>query len=282
LLHFIDIANLTRKEKKIAKEIDDYRNFYNLIELVEYFEPVLLTEINNTKKTDKMSLIISEPGDINCWILGLSQNCIVKMKNLEEAVVTLMNKGDLYSAAILIRHHMELAGLICLALEVLRDGDNEKLQRFISKTFYGASYYNNPRLRESDDAFFRTETPTVSAMIRALDSFLKLNSENKLDENLCAHNYAFFSQFSHPSFDSSSFFVDSRKLEQGHTIQFRWKPNYGQTGVYSTLTALKQNLQIGLASYFIFTAYHFTHEKVYCNEDNIAISYEILTGKNPE
>lgn len=151
-MNFSNIANLSRKEKKVAGEIDKYRNLYSSIKLIEYYEPAVITLIDDTKKTDKMAVIVSEPDDINCWIHGLSQSCVVKMKNLEDSIISLINNGDLYSAAILIRHHMELVGLICLSLEVLQEQDYEKLQRFISKTFYGAAYYNNPRLRRSEDA----------------------------------------------------------------------------------------------------------------------------------
>lgn len=177
---------------------------------------------------------------------------------------------------------MELAGLLCLSLEILREQDNEKLKRFISKTFYGAAYYNNPKLRDTDVAFFRTETPTVSAMISALDNFLQVNSNNNVDENFFKHNYAFLCQFSHPSSDSSSFFVSAEKQGEGHIMQFRWPPDYGKTGVISTLQALKQNLQVGLACFYLFTAYHFLQDKMYVNENNIALSYEVLTGNKPE
>lgn len=66
----------------------------------------MVWDIDNAKKNDKMTLQISEPDDINCWIQGLSQGCIVKMRNLEEAIIVLMNSGNLYSSAILIRHHL--------------------------------------------------------------------------------------------------------------------------------------------------------------------------------
>jgi hypothetical protein len=250
-LNFSNIANLSRKEKKVAGEIDKYRNLYSSIKLIEYYEPAVITLIDDTKKTDKMAVIVSEPDDINCWIHGLSQSCVVKMKNLEDSIISLINNGDLYSAAILIRHHMELVGLICLSLEVLQEQDYEKLQRFISKTFYGAAYYNNPRLRRSEDASFRTETPTVSAMIRALDNLLKQNSDNEFEENVFTHNYAFLCQFSHPCYDTSSFFVNTIKINEGHMIQFRWQPDYGKTGLFTTLNALKQNLQFGLASFYL-------------------------------
>jgi len=276
-MKFSEIRNLTKKEKKIAKELDKVREYYNNVELNKYFEPKMLWEIDNSKKNDKMTLQISEPDDINCWIQGLSQGCIVKMRNIEEAISVLMNNENLYSSAILIRHHLELAGLLCLSLEILIEQDQEKLQRFISKTFYGASYYNNPKLRESDEAFFRTETPTVSAMIRALDNFLQVNTNNGYDENFFKQNYAFFSQFSHPSSDTSSFFLDAKKEGEGNIMQFRWKPNYGDIGTINTLKVLKQNLQVGLACFYLFTAYHFSQDKIYVNEKNIAISYEILT-----
>lgn len=119
-------------------------------------------------------------------------------------------------------------------------------------------------------------------MIRALDNFLQVNTNNAYDENFFKHNYAFFSQFSHPSNDTSSFFLDAEKEGEGHIMQFRWKPNYGDIGTINTLQGLKQNLQVGLACFYLFTAYHFTQDKVYVNEKNIALSYEILTGNESE
>ncbi|AZH30498.1 hypothetical protein [Paenibacillus sp. M-152] len=279
---FSKLKNLKKKEKQVAKEIDSIREFYDDIILEEYYEPQMVWEIDNTKKNDKMTLIIAEPDDINCWIQGLSQGCIVKMRHLEEAIGRLMDVGDLYSSAILIRHHLELSGLLCLSLEILVEHDKDKLQRFISKTSYGAAYYNNPKLRDSNDAFFRTETPTVSAMIGALDKFLQDHTESAFDENFFKHNYAFLCQFSHPSTDTSTFFVDATLEGEGHIMQFNWEPNFGKIGTISTLHVLKQSLQVGLACYFLFTAYHFTQDKVYVNETNIEKSFEIFTGNKPE
>lgn len=279
---FSELKNLTRKEKQVAKEIDSVRVFYDEVVLERYYEPKMVWEIDNTKKNDKMTLIIAEPDDINSWIQGLSQGCIVKMRHLEDAIAKLINVGDLYSSAILIRNHLELAGLLCLSLEILLENDRDKLQRFISKTSYGAAYYNNPKLRDSDDAFFRTETPTVSAMIGALDKFLQAHTDNALNENFFKHNYAFLCQFSHPSTDTSTFFLNATPEGEGHNMQFNWKPHFGKTGTVSTLHALKQSLQVGLACYFLFTAYHFTKDKIYVNENYIEKSYEIFTGNKPE
>lgn len=130
----------------MAKEIDELREYYNQIELRKYFEPQMIWQTDNTKKTDKMMLLISDPSDINQWIQGVSQGWIVKMRYIEEVLISLITLRDLYSSAILIFRHMELSGLICLSLEVLLEDNKDKLQCFISKTSYGAAFYNNPKL----------------------------------------------------------------------------------------------------------------------------------------
>lgn len=229
-MEFLEIPELSIEEKSVVKEIEELREYYNQIELHKYFEPQMIWQTDNTKKTDKMTLLISDTSNINQWIQGVSQGCIVKMRYIEEALISLITLRDLYSSAILIRHHMELSGLICLSLEVLLEDNKDKLQRFISKTSYGAAFYNNPKLRDSDFALFRTETPTVTAMIGALDNFVQANSYSE-EKDIYKHNYAFLCQFSHPSQDSSALFVDAIEENEGHVMQFRWVPDFGDTGI---------------------------------------------------
>lgn len=91
-------------------------------------------------------------------------------------------------------------------------------------------------------------------MIGALDNFVQANSYSE-EKDIYKHNYAFLCQFSHPSQDSSALFVDAIEENEGHVMQFRWAPDFGDTGIISTLDLLKQSLQIGFVVYYLFSVY---------------------------
>mgnify|MGYP001272979047 CR=1 FL=1 len=274
---------LTKENWKVAVDIDNLRSFYDRVTLEKYFEPKQVFTIEKLKKTDKMTTLISDPDDINSWIKGVSYSCIVKTRYIEESILALFRIKDYFSAAILIRQHMELCGLLCLTLQVFKTaldtGEYNELFRFISKTTMGSSYFNNPNLRDGALAFFRTETPTITAMIKAMDHFLEKNYDiDEEKKNFHVHNYAFLCQFSHPGFDSSTFFVNAEKVEEGTAFEFKWSPRFGPKALTTLLRVLKQNLQFGLANYFILSSFDVNSNfDITQKYENIEISYEILS-----
>lgn len=287
-MKFSDLK-LSEEAKLLANQIDSFRQIYNEIELESYFEPTQIREM-----VEEMNLLITCPEDLIAWQKSVGYGCLVKMKHLEQSIINLLSYDDIYSSAILIRHHMELCGLICLSLEMLtqglKSGNFTKLNKFISKTQFGTSYYNNPKLRDGQFAFGRIETVTISEMIKSMDRFLQQDNSDFPEENrnFHVHNYAFLCQFSHPSTDSSCFFVDTQKIDNnklsfGHKIQFKWNPEFGGTGALTMLNALKQNIMIGLACYFILDSFIFlSDETIKQDESKVEHAYfKILHRFNP-
>jgi hypothetical protein len=287
-VRFSDLK-LSEDAKEVAYQLDSYRQIYDEIDLKCYFEP---TQVRVLK--EELDLLITCPEDLVAWQKSVGYGCLVKMRHLEQSIINLLSFCDIYSSAILIRHHMELCGLLCLSLEMLtqglKSGDFTKLNKFITKTQFGTSYYNNPKLRDGQLALGRIETVTVSEMIRSMDRFLQKDNDDFPEEmkNFHVHNYAFLCQFSHPSTDSSCFFVDTKRVElneldYGHDIQFKWNPEFGETGTLTMLRALKQNLMIGLACYFILDSFSFlSDETITQDESKVEYAYfNILHRFNP-
>lgn len=283
-MKFSQLEYLDDESKVYAEQLDSYREIYDEIELQPIFEPLQIREVNR----GKMSLIISCVDDLRAWQKEMGYGNIVKMKSLEDSILRLMFNKDLYACTILIRQHMELCGLLALSLDTLRtslkENNFEALNKFISKTWFGTSFYNNPKLRDTYLADMGIETVTVSAMIKALDKFIEEDRDIQEEKNLFVHNYAWLCQVVHPSTYSYCFFNDALRVDEGHNIQFRWNPEFGHLSIPYTLRMLGQNLMIGLASYFVFMAYTFLDDwTVIPDEDKINYSfYKILNRFNKD
>ena len=269
-----------------ARRIDKFRDIYDSIQLECIFEPFQLQEIVK----GKMSVVIVNHEDLIAWQKEISYSCIVKMRNIEDSIFTLLKKNDLYSTAILLRHHLELAGLLSLSVEVLMDSlkneNFDKLNQFISKTWFGNSFYNNPKFRNSEEAFGAIETVTISAMISSLDKFIeKFRSTSKIDfpQNIFSKKYAWLCQIAHPNSASSCFFTKSTVVLNGTNVQFGWEGDFGdEIGILTFLNCLYFSLAIGLANFFLLSSYKFAEDMTVTQDKNIAniAFYSIISKFN--
>jgi len=257
-----------------SRRIDMFREIYDSIQFESIYEPVQLREIIK----GKMSVVIANHEDLIAWQKEIGYSCIVKMKNVEDSICTLFKNKDLYSVAILLRHHLEQAGLLTLSVEVIMDSlkndDFDKLNQFISKTWYGNSFYNNPKFRDTDEAYGTIETVTISAMISSLDKFIdKFRNTSKIDfpQNVFSKKYAWLCQIAHPNSASSCFYTKTTEAINGTNIQFRWTGDYAEdVSVLSFLNCLYFSLAIGLANYFLFSSFKFSENMTVTQDEEIA------------
>ena len=158
-------------------------------------------------------------------------------------------------------------------MESFEKRDFDILIKLISKTWFGSSFYNKPMFRDSDEAFGRIETISISAMINALDSFLEsLNNKQNIEQKSFANNYTWLCQFAHPNATSSSFFTKTNKTSNGTIIDFEWDGNFvGEEGYFRLLNMLVSNMIIGLANYYIFLSFHFSEGMIVTQDKNMAI-----------
>jgi len=265
-----------------AEKIDSYQDVYDSINLESIYEPIQLRQIIK----NKMSVVITSHEDLIAWQKEIAFSCVVKMRKVEESIYFLLKERDLYSIAILLRHHMELAGLMTLSVDVLSDSlksdDFDKLTQFITKTWFGSSFYNNPKFRDSEFAFGTTETVTVSAMIKSLDKFIdNFRQFNKIEfpENVFTKNYSWLCQIAHPNSASSAFFTNSENATNGFNVTFKWTGDFDENkSILAFLNALYFNLAIGLTNFYLMLSYSFHEDMSITQDENIAMKgyYEIL------
>lgn len=270
-----------------AKRIDSIQELYELIKFETIFEPVQL----RIQENGKMNVKITSYHDLNAWQKEIAYSSIIKMRTVEKTIYSSVKNKNIYSLAILLRHHMENAGLLALAVEVLLDSFDkanfEILNKFISKTWFGNSFYNKPLFRDSDEAFLATETVTISKMINALDNFLSNLSLNNDEVNKKAFNknYTFLCQIAHPNAVSSCFFTKTKKVKNGNYVTFDWDGDYyEEEGLFKFLNILYFNMVFGLSNYYIFLSYRFMENMSVIQDQDIAMYayHEILNRFNDD
>ncbi len=280
-MKFSDLK-LPKNCKDLSMKTDSLRQIYDSIKFEELFEPVQMREIIK----GKMNVVITNHLDLIAWQKEIAYSGIIKMRKTENSILQLLKNNDLYSVFILLRHHMENAGLLTLSvdilLESLNNDDFEKLNKYISKTWFGNSFFNKPMFRESDEAFGAIETITVSAMIKSMDNFINnvsKTSKEKISDNPFSKNYSWLSQFAHPNSASSCFFTTTSQTNNGTDLVFNWDGNFVEdVGIEKILNMLFFNISVGLANYFLLNSYKFQEDMTVTQDNEIAMRayFEIL------
>lgn len=278
-MKFCDLT-LPPNSTKFAQQIDELREIYEGITLQKYFEPHQQLFFHKAKA----SLPNLSGHDLTAWQQSICYSGLVKMKLLEDSILTLLKNSDFFSALILLRQHMEQTGMLALAVDKLqgsiRDKKYEEFNDFITKTWFGSSFYNNPKFRDTEFAMFRTETIKISQMIGALDKYMSGEKAKELNY-VFQRNYAWLCQFVHPNSSSSSMFVDNVEEENGTTIQFKWQQHLHNDLYFPrVLSNLKYSQIAGLSCFFILQSFSFNEDMTFTqNEENISFAYHEILDK---
>lgn len=253
----------TKEGRKILKRIYQYWNLVSEFNFEEIFEPTQLLCVDG--KDESVAIHSSEV--LKSWMLEVCYSFIVKSRNTENAFCMHYNEGDLYTALILLRHHMELCGFITLSLDkflaYLKTSDEGPLSKYIAETSFGSAYKNNKKTNDRIEALMGAKTPSASSFIKALDRFINELGGGKENDALFTNNYAFLCHFAHPNSLSASFFADSDKIEGGHLIRFKFSQS-PKTSIseINTLKMLEYNILAGYTSLFVFLAHTILEDSI--------------------
>ena len=266
---------INKKYESILGRLDHYRNLISSVKFETIFEPLQLLIVD----ADDAEVKICTIDDIISWHKELSYSFVVKINNIENQILYLIDNEDIYSASILLRHHMEQCGYITLAtekfIEFIKEDSIEILEKFIAKTSFGSPLSNNKNTKNLHEAFMTTKTPNIVFFINALDRFIEQNYKTSDNKHFFTKNYCMLNHFAHPSSLSSVFFVDSKIVENGHELIFRYKQNaLGDFGKHNMLKLLEQNIIVGYTSYFIFNSFIFEENKITQNQDMIKYCWD--------
>lgn len=277
--------NIEKQYDPILSRIDHYRGLLSSLNFETIFEPLQLFIMD----IDDAKVKITSINDIISWHKELSYSFVTKINNIENQILYLIDKEDIYSASILLRHHMEQCGYITLALEkfleFIKEDSLEILEKFIAKTSFGSPFSNNKKTKNLIEAFSTTKTPNIVSFINALDRFIEKNYAASNNKFIFSKNYSMLNHFAHPSSLSSVFFVDSKAVENGHELKFRYKQNaMGDFGKYNTLRLLEQNILAGYSSYFIFTSFELFEDKIVQDMEKVKFCWDNIINvyKNAE
>jgi hypothetical protein len=164
---------------------------------------------------------------------------------------------------VLLRSHVEAAGLACLAERTLsksaHDGDLEPLQVLISKTLFGTALHRTAKKDEElQDLINQSaqETITIAAAIDALEQFVGPESTG-----VFRRNYAILCDFAHPNIRGVAGF--SRVLEEsdeGWTIQYSYAEKVEEPHVSMVLDLFYSSVGLGYCASEILRLCRFTQD----------------------
>jgi hypothetical protein len=267
---------LDEEVKKTNERINHYRNITTNIKIKEIFEPMQMLVIEG--EISKVEITTIE--DLLSWQKEISYSFLVKSTHIENQIIKYAETNDFYTAAILLRHHMEQCGFITLAmekmLEFIKTRSFSIIEDFIAKTLFGSPFVNNKKFKYIPEALSMTKTPNIVSFINALDRFIEQNCSGPDNKNKYSKNYSASNHFAHPSSLSSSFFTKAQEVEGGHKILFSFEQySGGNIAKYYILRLLEQNMLIGYSAYYILNSFILNSDgTIEQDEDMIKFAYD--------
>jgi len=212
---FPEQARLINRVRKLAQRA-------RAVERTDILEPVSLQNLSG----DKPELFGVTAADYNAWRLHCAESASVRMHDLEDGIANEFLAERLTSSLVLLRAHMEVAGLAAYAVNRLWDAARqpdgwEKLAPVIQKVYFGSSMFVQSRgSPDIADTIGMGEVYPVNPTdyIKALDRFA---SPGKVPGKRFQAVYGLLSESAHPAMRGSKTFteiVDHR--------QFAWVLRY--------------------------------------------------------
>lgn len=249
------------KQSKLI--IERLRTYWSLLDEIEFF-PIYEPNQWLCLEIESSSVIIDSPEVLRSWMIETCHSFVVKSRHIEKEVYSAISRKDVYTASILLRHHMELCGLITLSLDkflaFIRGGDEATLSRFIAETSFGSAFKNNKRTSGNHIAIKSSKTVQVSSFIQALDRFVETLQSGPNNKFVFTTNYAFLCHFAHPNSYSTSLFTDSDTTNNGNLITFRFDAKHPKGSIIPLLDLLEQNILAGYTSLFVFLAHKIAND----------------------
>jgi hypothetical protein len=242
---YVEIENIIGKNNPDLTDILNMRDYVLAIPFETFYEPVSITEgFGNRRK-----LVNFTPEIINAWVKHVCCSSKVRMLHLEEAALSELSHARLLSSMVLIRSHLEAAGLACLCNDEIRKwletSDPAIIQELIPPTFLGTSMF---RAKKKDTTvaamLYLSEQDKVpsSRIISALDKFFSSG-----DSTGVAHSfYGFLCEFTHPNMRALKDHVNVVHHEpEGWSHSYQLQAKLDKEHYIMSLNSLRRSMKAG-------------------------------------
>lgn len=219
--------------KRYLVHIKRIRRYIRSLNIDSFFEPVsVIEDFNGSQKLGHID------GDlINSWIQHVCYSSRIKMMELELGILREISEDCLLSSMVLIRSHMESAGLVAYCYKKFRESlqkeNFNELEFIIPKTFFGTSIFRAGKHNEwikSSLKLAERDKISTSKLISALEEH-SINSEGSIQGY-----YALLCEFTHPNLRAMKDYIKSTE-----------KPIEGWEHQYTTnITFSKEHFKMSL------------------------------------
>ncbi|MBW1796453.1 MAG: hypothetical protein JRJ38_18885 [Deltaproteobacteria bacterium] len=245
------INKLRSSHPSVAGPLDLIENIRQEISsrpLEEFFEPVSVIDMSAKQRT----LESINPESLTAWTKHIAYSTQVRMGALESAILSELAEGRGLASMVMIRSHMEVAGLAALCQDTLIRSvctrDLQPLKVLIPKTLFGTSM---TRIAKKDEAtqemllMSEWDTITIASAINAMDKFSGQGQEKMRSRRF----YSLLCEFTHPNYRGVKDFARVlHEDENGWIVKYEDTEKIEDTHVDMALQMLSDNMRIGYAA----------------------------------
>lgn len=240
------IESILGKNDPDLTDIIRMKDYCLSIPFETFYEPVSIVDGLSGKKRKLINL---SPEMVNAWAKHVCYSSRVRMINFEEAALSEISQGRLIPAMVLIRSHLEAAGLACLCNDEIRNWiktqDASSIQELIPPTFLGTSLYRAKNKDERvEDVLFLSEQDKVptSKIVSAFDNFFSKNDPTGRAHAL----YGLLCEYTHPNMRAVKDHIDVENDEvEGWRHNYRLKAKLVKEHYLMALNSLRCSMKAG-------------------------------------
>lgn len=206
-----------------------------------FFEPKSVLDLSG--KTPRL-IAVTLPGVV-AWARHIAYSTRVRMLALEPALVASVAAGSLTSAMVLLRSHAETAGLACLALLTLREGNHQVLVDLMQRTLFGSALARGWKpFADLADLLPMSESQPLTAglLMDALDRFVAAGDQGNGRYRAA---YGLMCEYAHPNSRGMLGFAQSAEEALGWQIQYSLTEHVGSDGACMALSLLVEMMRLG-------------------------------------
>lgn len=235
-----------------AKACLQIRSFGDLDPHPWFFEPASV--IDGTYKRKR--LVSLDPILLRAWCRHIAFSTRVRLIQIEDSIPTLLLENLQLPAFVLIRSHVEAAGLSALCLNTLSDcmstGDVSPLMELIPRTLFGTSLRRQSQKDEVTSAllsFEEGDPPKVAELLKGLEEFARSTGG---DGSYFPRTYSLLCESAHPNLRGTRDFTEVRDVDDRG-----WEIKYGNANANPTqaaeviLDVLVNSMKVGYSSWMM-------------------------------
>jgi hypothetical protein len=233
-------------------EVQRITDYVQSIPFESFYEPVSGLEIAGKVRR----LLNLTPDIVNAWVRHVFYSSRVRMLNLERGALAELNDRRLLTAMILIRSHMESAGMASLCHQEIRrwaeTNDGSIIKELIPKTFFGTSMVRTQKkAKDLEGALSPSEHDHIPSgqLISALDYFISLGEPNGY-----AHfQYGLLCDYTHPNMRAVKDHIEIKEFDtevtgvEGWFHLYKITPEWTEASYIMALHVLMISMKAGHA-----------------------------------